>query len=123
MKDSDASYYQAHKDDQGEWGEAQERRSRRRLSAMVSVRFSPEEAELVRRVAEGSGRSLSDFIRHAAVARANQSTAPPTTLELKGWTVQHLFFEGGALNTVVGSCRSTRTTGSEPSGFLTPLTR
>ncbi len=66
---SDSEYYQAHKDDEAEWGEEVEPRKaeRRKLAALVSVRFSPEEAEVVRGEAELRKTSLSNFIRTAAL--------------------------------------------------------
>lgn len=39
-------------------------------SAMVSVRLSPEEQDLVRAEAEKRGESVSNFIRQAALGRA-----------------------------------------------------
>jgi len=69
-----AEYYQAHRDDEDEWGDAVEPapRPRRRLAAMISVRFAPEEADLVRAAAEAEGSSVSDFLRQAALERAAQ---------------------------------------------------
>jgi hypothetical protein len=69
--DKDAGYYQGHKDDEDEWEDVPEpgRRSEsRRLRAMVSVRFSPEEADSVRAAADAAGLSLSAFIRVAALS-------------------------------------------------------
>lgn len=75
-EDEDAAYYQQHGDDEGEWGEAVRTRSeRRRLASMVSVRFSPEEADRVRNAASAVGRSLSDFIRQAALEKTGYRTA------------------------------------------------
>lgn len=68
MKDSDVEYYQAHKDDEEEWGRPEKRRPEsRRLASVVSVRFAPEEEVLLRREAEARGSSLSNFIRTAAL--------------------------------------------------------
>ena len=72
MTQRDADYYQAHKDEPEEWGEPQPapKSQRRRLVAMISVRFSPEEEQVVRRAAQQVGRSVSNFIRQAALKAA-----------------------------------------------------
>ncbi len=72
MGQRDADYYQAHKDDPKEWGEPQPApRSRsRRLAAMISVRFTPEEEEAVRQAALDTGQSVSHFIRQATLKEA-----------------------------------------------------
>lgn len=75
MAQRDADYYQAHKDDPQEWGEAQPapKRSKsrhRRLVAMISVRFTPEEEQAIRRAAQKTGNSVSNFIRQAALKAA-----------------------------------------------------
>lgn len=74
MKEQErAAFYQAHKDDPNIWGEAERRdkpRRRRRLSATITVRFSPEEADLIRRMAEARDVSYSDIIREAVKAYA-----------------------------------------------------
>ncbi len=72
MTQRDADYYQAHKDDPEEWGEAQPapKSKRRRLAAMISVRFTPEEEHAVRQVAQSLGKSVSAFIRQAALKAA-----------------------------------------------------
>lgn len=70
MSDRDAAYYQKHKDDPGEWEEAPPpapRRPARRLDAIVSVRFSPAEQDLLRGAATQRGETLSMFIRVAAL--------------------------------------------------------
>lgn len=71
-----AAFYQAHKDDPRIWGDAQERdkpRQRKNLSATITVRFSPEEADLIRHMAEERGASYSDIIREAIKAYAEPS--------------------------------------------------
>ena len=76
MKDDDATYYQEHKDDEEEWGDAvpaPKRSESRRLGAMVSVRFSSEEVDQLRRAADLEGRSLSGYVRNAAL---NLSSVP-----------------------------------------------
>jgi hypothetical protein len=74
----DAEYYQAHKDDPGEWGEPEpaKRSKKRRLAAMISARFAPEEEELVRRAAAERGESVSRFVREAALREARQQVSP-----------------------------------------------
>ncbi len=75
MAESDAEYYQAHKDDPEEWGEPEsvEKPKNRRLAAMISVRFAPEEEETIRRAASARGESVSHFIRQAAVREARST--------------------------------------------------
>jgi hypothetical protein len=86
MTQRDAEYYQAHKDDPEEWGEPVHapKPPRRRLVAMISVRFSPEEEQAVRRAAQEMGKSVSNFIRGAALKAAGYrehgaATAPRTS--------------------------------------------
>ncbi len=69
MPQSDAEYYQSHKDEPEEWGEPQPpaKPQIRRLAAMVSVRFTPEEEELLRAAAAKQHESLSGFVRRAAL--------------------------------------------------------
>jgi hypothetical protein len=67
-----AQYYQAHKDDEDEWGEPERpppAAPKRRLASMISVRFSPDEADIVRRAAEDADESLSHFVRKATLQR------------------------------------------------------
>ena len=111
-----AQYYQAHKDDDDEWGEPERQpaSSKRRLASMISVRFSPDEAKMVRRAAESADESISQFVRKAALQRCqhprylapsisgtalqssqSQSTSPGSTSTMGGseaspggyWTV------------------------------------
>lgn len=71
-----ADFYQAHKDDPDLWGEMEKppRRARGRpsrgLSAIITVRFTPKEAAIIRREAETTGATYSDIIRNAIRARA-----------------------------------------------------
>jgi len=70
MTQGDADYYQAGKDQIEAWGEAQPapKSRRRRLVAIISVRFTPDEEQAVRRAArEAAGTSVSHFIRQAAL--------------------------------------------------------
>jgi uncharacterized protein (DUF1778 family) len=72
VPNEDADYYQSHKDDPDEWGPPERAASkvRRRLASMISVRFAPDEAKVVRAAAAREGQSISNFIRHAAIAHA-----------------------------------------------------
>jgi hypothetical protein len=81
MADRDADYYQAHKDDPEQWGDPQPvRRSRkRRLAAMISVRFTPEEEDEIRRAAQAKGASVSQFIRETALKEARSGTGKAAT--------------------------------------------
>ncbi len=66
-----AAFYQAHKDDPNVWGEAGKRdapRQRGSLGATITVRFSPQDADLIRRVADAKGMSYSDVVRAAVSA-------------------------------------------------------
>lgn len=67
-----ADYYQAHKDDEAEWGAPVKAPASgsRRLASMISARFAPDEAESIRHAAAAEGDSVSQFIRRAALARA-----------------------------------------------------
>jgi uncharacterized protein (DUF1778 family) len=78
-QEDDATYYNDHKDDASEWGDPLPDRDRptRRLGSMVSVRFAPEEVSELRAAADRENRSLSDFVRHAALSCARE----------KGWLV------------------------------------
>lgn len=68
MTKRDAEHYQTHRDDPEEWGEASRPKIvRRRLASMVSVRFSPEEQDLVRAVAKRRQTSVSNFVRLATL--------------------------------------------------------
>jgi hypothetical protein len=69
-----AQYYQAHKDDPEDWGEPERppASAKRRLASMISVRFSPDEADMVRRAAEDADESLSQFVRKATLQRCQR---------------------------------------------------
>jgi uncharacterized protein (DUF1778 family) len=77
MSQRDADYYQTHKDEPEEWGEAQPaRRSKsRRLAAMISVRFTPDEEQTIRDAALNANESVSHFIRRAALEQARSRHA------------------------------------------------
>jgi hypothetical protein len=91
MPDQDAEYYQAHKDDPEEWAEPRTARkpAKRRLAAMISVRFTPEEEDLVRQAAAERGESVSHFVRAAALMHARPampSTVKPVAGSARTWT-------------------------------------
>ncbi len=73
MRESDlAAQMQAEKDDLSQWEEvtAPTRSGKRKLTAMVSVRLSPEELERVQAHAEESGQSVSAYLRNLALRDA-----------------------------------------------------
>jgi hypothetical protein len=93
MESSDerAAYYNAHKDDREVWEEAGERsapRPRGGLSATITVRFSPEEAGAIRRLARARNVHYSDIVRDAVRAYAH-----PGALVERGQITQ--FFYAG----------------------------
>jgi mobilization protein NikA len=79
-----AAHYDAHKDDEDEWGEPEPvPKARRRLASMISVRLSPKEADVVRAAAQQQGVSVSAFLRRAALLAAmptQPSGVPSTTM-------------------------------------------
>ncbi len=96
MSESDAAYYQAHKDDPDEWEDqpAPRQHSRsRRLAAMVSVRFSPVELDRLRQAAERRGESLSGFVRGAALRATHH---PMTTASVTGTRTAVNWLQGPA---------------------------
>jgi hypothetical protein len=108
MGDQNADHYQMHKDDPEEWNEPQPaprstRSSSRRLAAMISVRFTPEEEEVVRLAASDAGQSVSNFVRQAALRAAgspgpNAVVVPMSTLSMNSTTSF-----GGATETLRGT--------------------
>ena len=73
------------------------RSERRRLAAMVSVRFTPAEEERVRVAAAEAGASMSNFIREAALGACDVAEAPIVTLS---WARPRVV---GGLTTSVGA--------------------
>jgi uncharacterized protein (DUF1778 family) len=76
LSELEASYYQRHRDDEDEWEEAPApsvRRPKRRLDAIVSVRFSPGEQDILREAAGRRGETVSTFVRTAALRAARQA--------------------------------------------------
>ena len=65
---ADAAYYEQHRDDPEEWGEpepAPGATERRRLGAAITVRLTPDEADLLRALAKREGRPFSGIVRDA----------------------------------------------------------
>jgi hypothetical protein len=73
---TEIDHYQNDGDADGEWGEPVRPSTKRRLDAVVSVRFDPSELELIRKVAPDG--NLSTFIRNSALAA--------TSREINGWS-------------------------------------
>lgn len=103
-----AAYYQAHKDDQAEWGEpvVEEQGQSRRLASMISIRLTPDEADRVREAAAARGESLSQFVRESALRR---------TVELVG-SAYVSFQVGSTLSSAMGE--SLRATTSRTVGII-----
>lgn len=77
---SEAEFYQAHKDDDAVWDEPREpvpAPRRAGLTATITVRFSAEEVDAIRRIAKASNRTYSDVVRLAV----QQLTQPRFTIE------------------------------------------
>lgn len=79
-----ADFYQAHKADPDIWGDPEPgpiKRPRGRpsqgRSAVITVRFTPEEAAIIRREAEATEGTYSDVIRRAVHLLAEQQTVRP----------------------------------------------
>ncbi|MGH8992405.1 MAG: hypothetical protein ACRDZ7_12920 [Acidimicrobiia bacterium] len=71
---NDAEYYQQHKDDPDEWGDPEPaRKPSRRMAAMISARFTPEEEDIVRGEAARRGESVSALIRAATLRECGRA--------------------------------------------------
>jgi len=67
----DPAFYAAHKDDPELWGEPEEPPQpprRANLAATITVRFTPEEADAIRRLAREAGLTYSEVVRKAVQA-------------------------------------------------------
>lgn len=68
-----AAELQANKENESEWGEAESgtpvsrQKGNKRLQAMVSVRFAPQELEQLQRRAKENGQTVSAYLRSLAV--------------------------------------------------------
>ena len=68
MSETDARYYQQHKDDSDEWGDAEQAADDAgNLVTVVSIRLSAAQERALRARAEAHGQPLSRFIREAAL--------------------------------------------------------
>lgn len=64
----EAAYFEAHRDDPNEWGDPVEApvvSARKGLGVSITVRFSPPEAEAIRRTAKQEGMTYSEIVRKA----------------------------------------------------------
>jgi hypothetical protein len=105
MVDRDANYYQAHKDDPEEWGEPKPtgKPSKRRLAAMISVRFTPEEEDEIRQAARSKGESVSQFIRETALKQARSSSSKAPTVPISAISATSTGSFGGTSRTLAGN--------------------
>ncbi|GDY30978.1 plasmid mobilization protein [Gandjariella thermophila] len=85
MTDAEAAdFYYQHRNDPDLVGEEVEVVAPARLSRVVSVRFSPEEAEKVQQRAEAAGLTLSAYVRQAALD-APAAPRPPVRMSCANW--------------------------------------
>jgi mobilization protein NikA len=105
MADRDADYYQAHKDDPEEWGDPQpaQKSKKRRLAAMISVRFTSEEEDEVRGAALSKGKSVSQFIRETALREARSGSSKATTVPISAIFFTSTGSFGGTSQTLEGN--------------------
>jgi hypothetical protein len=105
MVDQDADYYQAHKDDPEEWGEPKpvEKPRKRRLAAMISVRFTPEEEDEIRQAAQSKGESVSQFIRETALQQARSSSRKAPAVPISALSSTSTGSFGGTSRTPAGN--------------------
>ena len=82
----DATYYQEHKDDPDEWDGAvpTRRPESRRLAAMVSVRFSPEEEALLRVEQMRIRVKIADAARRGAAFAGDGAETPVRRAAIQG---------------------------------------
>jgi hypothetical protein len=77
--EEEAAYYEAHRNDPEMWGEPIAPpvvAPRDGLAISITVRFSPQEAEAIRRTARVEGKNYSEVVR-AAVRQYTQPDASP----------------------------------------------
>jgi hypothetical protein len=103
-EEAQAQYYQAHKDDVDGWGEPERppSSSKRRLATMISVRFSPDEARIVRQAAESANESLSQFVRKAALQRCQRHQYGPLSISGTAQEVSRSLFISWATSRTEG---------------------
>lgn len=100
----DAAYYQQHRNDPDVWSDPEESGEpprRRGLTATITVRFSAEEAETIRRMARETGMTYSEIIRKAIDALSR-----PQFVIREGYVSQTLS-QHSTTATVEGSSTST----------------
>jgi hypothetical protein len=105
MADRDADYYQAHKDDPEEWGDPRpvKKSKKRRLAAMISVRFTPEEEDEIRRAALSKGESVSQFIRETALKETRSGSSKAATVPISAIFFTSTGSFGGTSRTLEGN--------------------
>jgi hypothetical protein len=119
MAEQDAAYYQAHKDDPAEWGEPKpaEKPRKRRLAAMISVRFTPEEEDEIRQASQSKGYSVSQFIRETALKEVRSSSSKAPTVPISALSSTSTGSFGGTSRTPAGNAVI-----QVPGGRLLPTT-
>jgi len=70
-----AAFYQTHKDDEDMWEDVEPPKRRKGrptkgLKATITVRFTEEEADTIRREAQATGATYSEVVRNAIRAKA-----------------------------------------------------
>jgi hypothetical protein len=75
---SEIQHFEDHKDDPDEWGDSvaippSQAAGRRRLASVVSVRFAPEELEVIRRASPDG--NVSQFIRESTLRAATAASS------------------------------------------------
>src|SRR6476469_7235149 len=66
--EEEATHFEAHRNDPGEWGDPVEApvvAPRNGLAISITVRFSPQEADAIRRTADMEGKNYSEVVRTA----------------------------------------------------------
>ena len=102
-----AEYYEAHKDDEDEWGPAEQeptakKSERRKRTHVVSVRFSPDELKEVGKIAEAAGLLISTYLRRRALDDTPLSTAPCSHSTFYTYTLQDGIFRCGGCGVITG---------------------
>jgi hypothetical protein len=72
----DAEFYQSHKDDVEEWGEAERGEPAERLSVVISVRLTPEQEDRLRVAARRKDLSISTYLRESALLETGAVVTP-----------------------------------------------
>jgi len=82
-----AAFYEAHRDDNDLWDDPapapiDEQPARAGLTATITVRFSAEEAEVIRQIARTRRSSYSDVVREAVAQYTRRGPRTVTTVHL-----------------------------------------